>query len=90
MVQNLETCRVCRRSSPDRVTLSAPSCLPPRLWFSTLKFRIVLLTVMTGILSAAGTTAVVLKTTESSMERLVITEARAERERSARLLGSKH
>lgn len=63
--------------------------LAPVKWASTLKFRIVLLAVLTGILSAAGTAYVVLHRVEASIARVVLTSAREDRERAASMLGSK-
>lgn len=48
-----------------------------------------MLAVMTAMLSALGTAALVLRTTEASIQRVVLTAAREDRERSARLFGSK-
>jgi diguanylate cyclase len=61
----------------------------PRRWVHTLKFKIVLLAVLTGVLAAAGTAAVVIGSTQRSMQRLLLAAAEEERERSASLLGSK-
>jgi diguanylate cyclase (GGDEF)-like protein/PAS domain S-box-containing protein len=61
----------------------------PRHWLATLKSRIVLLAVLTGLLSAAGTTTVVLRSAEQSIRRLVLTTASGDREDTAQLLGSK-
>jgi diguanylate cyclase (GGDEF)-like protein/PAS domain S-box-containing protein len=56
---------------------------------ATLKSRIVVLAVLTGLLSAAGTTTVVLHSAEQSIQRMVLTAASGEREDTAQLLGSK-
>lgn len=61
----------------------------PRRWFATLKFRIVLLTVLAGMLSALGTATVILHSTQQSIERVVLVASQEDRERSASLLGSK-
>lgn len=61
----------------------------PRHWLSTLKSRIVLLAVLTGLLSAAGTTTVVLRSVEQSIHRMVLATASGDREDTAQLLGSK-
>jgi diguanylate cyclase len=63
--------------------------LAPRRWASTLTFRIVLLATLTGLLSAAGTAYVVLQRVETSIERVILSSAREDRERSASMLGSK-
>jgi diguanylate cyclase (GGDEF)-like protein/PAS domain S-box-containing protein len=63
--------------------------LNPRRWVSTLKFKIVLLAVLTGILSAIGTAALVVRSTQESVKRVVLTAAEEDRERTASLLGSK-
>ncbi len=65
------------------------SRLAPRRWTRTLKFKIVLLTVLTGVLAALGTAAVVLHSTQASITQVVLASAREDRERSASLLGSK-
>lgn len=70
---------------------SAPPrwAIAPRHWLVTLKSRIVLLAVLTGLLSAAGTTTVVLGSAEQSIRRMVLTTASGDREGTAQLLGSK-
>jgi diguanylate cyclase len=67
-----------------------PATLPAsRRWLSTLKFRIVLLAVLTALLSATGTTTAVLHSAQQSIERVVLASARNDRERSAGVLSSK-
>ncbi|WP_425260626.1 diguanylate cyclase [Rubrivivax sp. RP6-9] len=61
----------------------------PRRWLATLKFKIVLLAVLTGVLAAVGTAAVVVARTQASIEAMVLSAAVEDRERSASLLGSK-
>lgn len=63
--------------------------LASRHWLSSLKVRIVALAVLTGLLSALGTATVVLRSAEQSIQRVVLTAATEDRERSAKLLGSK-
>lgn len=63
--------------------------LASRQWFSSLKLRIVALAILTGLLSAMGTAAVVLHSAEQSIRRVVLSAAADDRERSARMLGSK-
>lgn len=60
-----------------------------RRWFSTLKFRIVVLAVLTGLLSAVGTAYLVLQSAQQSIERVVLASAKNDRERMASLLGGK-
>lgn len=60
-----------------------------RRWVATLKFKIVLLAVLTGILSAIGTAALVIRSTQESIRRVVLAAAEEDRERSASQLGSK-
>lgn len=60
-----------------------------RRWASTLKFKIVLLAVLTGILSAIGTAAIVIRSTQESIKHVVLTATREDLERSASQLGSK-
>lgn len=62
---------------------------PYRHWLATLKFRIVALAVCTGILSAVGASTAVLHSAQAGMERVVLASAKADRDRSATLLGSK-
>ena len=63
--------------------------LSTRRWFSTLKFRIVLLAALTGFLSAVGTAYIVLHSAQRSIERVVLQAAKTDRERVASLLGGK-
>ncbi len=60
-----------------------------RRWASTLKFKIVLLAVLTGILSATGTAGLVIRSTQESIQRVVLTAAADDRERSSSQLSSK-
>lgn len=60
-----------------------------RGWVATLKFRIVVLAVCTGVLSALGAAAVVLAIAQQSIQRVVLTSAKGDRERVAGLLGGK-
>ncbi len=61
----------------------------PRRWLSTLKFKIVALAVLTSVLAAVGTAALVVARTQSSIETVVLSAVAEDRERSASLLGSK-
>jgi diguanylate cyclase len=63
--------------------------LAPRRWAGSLKFKIVLLAVLTGLLAAAGTAAVVIRSAQQSIQRVLLAAAEEDRERSASLLGSK-
>lgn len=60
-----------------------------RRWLATLKFRIVLLATLTGLLSAVGTSFIVLHSAQQSIERVVLQSAKADRERVASLLSGK-
>jgi diguanylate cyclase (GGDEF)-like protein/PAS domain S-box-containing protein len=60
-----------------------------RRWLSTLKFRIVFLAILTGLLSAMGTAYLVLRTAQQSIERVVLTSAKTDRERLASVLSGK-
>ena len=61
--------------------------LPPL--FASLKFRIVALSVLTGIAAAAGTGSMVLQATQVELQRQLFASERADRERTAWLLSSK-
>lgn len=74
---------------PLRITSIPAMFVMARRWFATLKFRIVLLAVLTGLLSATGTAIVVLHSARQSIEQLVLDSARSDRERSASVLSSK-
>ena len=55
---------------------------------STLKFKIVALAVAAGVLSAFGTAALLIRSTQHSVEHVVLTAAADERERTAAMLSS--
>ncbi len=57
--------------------------------FASLKFRIVALTVLTGITAAAGAGWMVLQTTQAELQRQLLASELVDRERTARLLSSK-
>ena len=59
------------------------------LWFHTLKFKIVALAVVTGVLSAVGTADLVLTTMRGDIERLLLESEGAERASTAALLANK-
>ncbi len=61
--------------------------MPP--WFHTLKFKIVALAVVTGVFAALGTAQLVLMTTKTDIERLLLQNEADERERTAALLSNK-
>ena len=65
----------------------APSSL--RRWVSTIKFKIVLIVIITCVLSAAGTAGLVLATSQQRMESLLSDNAADDRERTAAMLTSK-
>ena len=58
-------------------------------WLNTLKFKIVALAVITGVFSAIGTAELVLTTTRTDIERLLLQNEADERERTAALLSNK-
>lgn len=58
-------------------------------WFSTLKFKIVTMAVVTGVLSAVGTAHVVLGATQSDIQRLLLLGDSEDSERTAALLANK-
>ena len=60
-----------------------------RRWSSTIKFKIVLMVIITCVLSAAGTAGLVLATSQQHMEALLLDNAADDRERTAALLTSK-
>ncbi len=81
--------RYVARCRPDPGHLMPAIFLSTRRWFSTLKFRIVLLAALTGFLSAVGTAYIVLHSAQRSIERVVLQAAKTDRERVASLLGGK-
>ena len=64
----------------------APSLLR---WFATLKFKIVAMAVATGMLSALGTTQLVLTTTQADLNELLLHNEAEDLERAAALLADK-
>lgn len=60
-----------------------------RSLFASLKFRIVSLAVLTGVVSALGTAMLVLKATEGEVQRMLLDNDRQDRERTAALLTGK-
>lgn len=63
--------------------------LPLRQWAGTLKFKIVLMAMVTAVLAATGTASWMLARTQASIERLLLDSAADDRERTAALLTSK-
>ena len=65
--------------------------LPPSLrrWFNTLKFKIVAMVVVTGVLSALSTAQLVLTRTEGDLERLLLRNDADDSERTAAQLANK-
>src|SRR5688572_199803 len=61
----------------------------PRLWVSTLKFKIVAIAVVTAVSAAAVTTYFVLERTLADTQLMLLQQVADERERTAALLGSK-
>jgi diguanylate cyclase (GGDEF)-like protein/PAS domain S-box-containing protein len=83
-------CCLCHEPPvPAFLTIIRQSMSSPGRWLGTLESRIVLLAVLTGVLSAAGTALVVLHSAQQSIRQMVLASASAERETTARLLGSK-
>lgn len=63
---------------------------PPLLrWLSTLKFKIVAIAVVTGVVSAMATTQIVLSKTQAEIERLLLRNDADDSERTAALLANK-
>ena len=58
-------------------------------WFNTLKFQIVVIAIVAGVLSAVGTARLVLATTQADLERILLGNAAADGERTASLLANK-
>ena len=58
-------------------------------WFTTLKFKIVAIAVVTGVVSAMGTTQIVLSKTQAEIEHLLLSNDADDSERTASLLANK-
>jgi diguanylate cyclase (GGDEF)-like protein/PAS domain S-box-containing protein len=58
-------------------------------WFTTLKFKIITMVVLTGVLSAVGTAQLVLITTRDDIQRLLMQGDSDDSERTAALLATK-
>jgi diguanylate cyclase len=58
-------------------------------WAKTLKFKIVVIAVVTGVVSALGTTHLVLLKTQAEIERLLLRNDAGDSERTAALLANK-
>ena len=58
-------------------------------WVNTLKFKIVAIAVVTGVVSAMGTTQIVLTKTQAEIERLLLSNDADDSERTASLLANK-
>ena len=58
-------------------------------WLNSLKFKIVALALVTGVLSAVGTATLVLATTRAEIQRLLLENEAGDREGSAALLANK-
>ena len=70
--------------------MTLPALAPSLMrWFATLKFKIVAMAVATGMLSALGTTELVLTTTQADINELLLHNDREDLERSAALLADK-
>ena len=63
--------------------------LPLRRWAGTLKFKIVVMAMVTAVLAAAGTASWMLARTQASIQQLLLDSAADDRERTAALLTSK-
>ena len=68
------------------MTLNTSSLLR---WIKTLKFKIVAIAVVTGVVSAMGTTQIVLTKTQAEIERLLLRNDADDSERTASLLSNK-
>ncbi len=71
-----------------RMTLHS---IPPSLrhWFNSLKFKIMAMAIVTAVLSAVGTAQLVLTTTQTDLERLLLRNDADDGERTAALLSHK-
>ncbi len=58
-------------------------------WANTLKFKIVAMAVVTGVVSALGTTQIALSKTQAEIERLLLRNDADDSERTAALLANK-
>ncbi len=58
-------------------------------WINTLKFKIVAIAVVTGVVSAMGTTQIVLMKTQAEIERMLLNNDADDSERTASLLANK-
>ena len=67
----------------------APIAASLTRWFATLKFKIVAMAVATGMLSALGTTQLVLTTTQADISELLLHDDSEDLERAAALLADK-
>src|SRR6185295_10487737 len=61
----------------------------PLLWVSTLKFKIVVIAVVTAVVAAGLTAHLVLQRMLAETQRMLLQQVADERERTAALLGSK-
>ncbi|MEY4884107.1 MAG: hypothetical protein RIS34_1961 [Pseudomonadota bacterium] len=70
--------------------MTLPKIKPSLLqWFTTLKFKIIAMAVITGVVSAVGTTQLVLSTTQDNIQRLLMQGDADDAERTAALLATK-
>ncbi|MBC7717935.1 MAG: diguanylate cyclase [Pseudorhodobacter sp.] len=60
-----------------------------RDWVATLKFKIIVMAIVTAVMSAAVTTQLVLTSNQADLERLLLRQDAEDRERSAALLSTK-
>ena len=60
-----------------------------RDWVATLKFKIMVMSIVTAVLSAAVTTQMVLTTNQADLQRLLLRQDADDRERTAALLSTK-
>ncbi len=67
----------------------APPKKSPLRWLATLKFKIVAIAVVTGVVSAMGTTQIVLSKTQAEIEGLLLRHDADDSERTAALLANK-
>ncbi|MEO6410764.1 MAG: cache domain-containing protein, partial [Burkholderiaceae bacterium] len=71
------------------MTIAARTSHALRRWFDSLKFQIVLIAVVAGVLSALGTAKLVLNATQADLERMLLANAAENSERTSQLLASK-
>jgi diguanylate cyclase len=71
------------------IGVSTGTSMQPARLFRTLKFRIVVLAVLTGFMAALGTATLVRDVTQDEVQRMLLSNDREDRERTAALLSGK-